>query len=101
MALAAFRRAIFIRVLPFCILLDITLPPVFLLSSDSLKNLGRYTDKTAITSHRILEINEKNGYVKFKYKDYRHRGTDAEHTEMSISIDEFIRRFEQHILPFR
>ena len=37
----------------------------------------------------------------FKYKVYHHRGTDAEHKEMSISIDEFIRRFEQHILPFR
>ena len=57
--------------------------------------------KTAITPHRILEINEKEGTVSFKYKDYRHRGTDAEHKEMTISIDEFIRRFEQHILPFR
>ena len=36
-----------------------------------------------------------------KGKDYRHRGTDAEHKEMRISIDEFIRRFEQHILPYR
>ena len=63
--------------------------------------LGRYTHKTAITPHRILEINEKEGTVSFKYKDYRHRGTDAEQKEMSISIDEFIRRFEQHMLPFR
>ena len=39
--------------------------------------------------------------VRFKYKDYHHRGTEAEHKEMTISIDEFIRRFEQHILPFR
>ncbi len=66
-----------------------------------LEYLGRYTHKTAITPHRILEIDEKEGFVRFKYKDYHHRGTDAEHKEMSISIDEFIRRFEQHILPFR
>ena len=66
-----------------------------------LEYLGRYTHKTAITPHRILEIDEKEGFVRFKYKDYHHRGTDAEHKEMPLSIDEFIRRFEQHILPFR
>jgi hypothetical protein len=53
------------------------------------------------TPHRILKINEQEESLTFKYKDYRHRGTDAEQKEMSISIDEFIRRFEQHILPFR
>jgi hypothetical protein len=37
-ALAAFLSAIFLLVLPFCILLEIILPPVFLLSGDSLKN---------------------------------------------------------------
>ena len=66
-----------------------------------LEYLGRYTHKTAITPHRILEIDEIVNTVKFKYKDYRYRGTDSEHKEMTITIDEFIRRFEQHILPFR
>lgn len=36
-ALAAFRRAIFNLMLSFCIFLEIILPPVFLLSGDSLR----------------------------------------------------------------
>ncbi|RYG11938.1 MAG: IS91 family transposase, partial [Chitinophagaceae bacterium] len=56
--------------------------------------LGRYTHKIAITSHRIVKIDEHRVY--FKYKDYRQQGKTR---EMSLSHGEFLARFEQHILP--
>ena len=56
--------------------------------------LGRYTHKIAITKHRILEINSAS--VSFRYRDYaRGNITDI----MSLSKDEFLERFERHILP--
>ena len=58
--------------------------------------LGRYTHKVAITSHRILSINANS--ITFKYKDYSDRNQVK---EMTISHEEFLRRFEQHILPTR
>lgn len=58
--------------------------------------LGRYTHKIAITSHRISAISEEN--VKFKYKDY---ADGNKQKEMALSIPEFLRRFELHILPKR
>ena len=58
--------------------------------------LGRYTHKIAITSHRIVSISEHS--VLFKYRDY----ADANRPkEMRLSHDEFLRRFELHILPKR
>jgi Putative transposase/Transposase zinc-binding domain len=58
--------------------------------------LGRYTHKIAITTHRIISISEDS--VRFKYKDY----TDGDkQKEMTLSITEFLRRFELHILPKR
>jgi hypothetical protein len=56
--------------------------------------LGRYTHKVAISNSRILS-NEANA-VNFKYKDYADNNT---HKIMSLSGQEFLRRFEQHILP--
>ena len=50
----------------------------------------------AITSHRITGISEEN--VKFKYKDY---ADGDKQKEMALSIPEFLRRFELHILPKR
>ena len=50
----------------------------------------------AITSHRITGISEEN--VKFKYKDY---ADGDKQKEMTLSIPEFLRRFELHILPKR
>lgn len=56
--------------------------------------LGRYTHKTAISNHRLLDVKE-NG-VRFRYKDYRLGGKVG---EMTLSGEEFLRRFSQHILP--
>lgn len=56
--------------------------------------LGRYTHKIAITQHRLLEVTDT--MIKFRYKDY----ADGNKTkEMWLSREEFLRRFEQHILP--
>jgi hypothetical protein len=64
-----------------------------------LEYLGRYTHKVAITAHRIQAIDDKNKAICFKYKDYHQRGSNNMHKQMTISIGEFNRRFEQHILP--
>lgn len=56
--------------------------------------LGRYTHKTAISNFRILGI--ENGTVTFSYKDYKAGG---EKKIMSLTSQEFIRRFALHILP--
>ena len=60
--------------------------------------LGRYTHKVAISNHRIQSINEQTGAVTFTYKDYSDNGTQK---QMTLTSDEFIRRFTQHILPER
>ncbi len=61
-----------------------------------LEYLGRYTHKTAITAHRIKEITGTT--ITFTYKDY----ADANKQKlMTLSHPEFVRRFEQHILPAR
>jgi len=58
--------------------------------------LGRYTHKIAITKHRIKNVSGTT--VSFSYKDY----ADGSKTkEMQLSQEEFLRRFEQHILPKR
>lgn len=58
--------------------------------------LGRYTHKVAISNHRLKSIDEER--VTFSYKDYRSQG---EKKVMSLTHQEFIRRFAQHILPKR
>lgn len=60
--------------------------------------LGRYTHKVAISNHRIQSINEESDTVTFTYKDYSDDGTQK---QMTLTSDEFIRRFTQHILPER
>jgi hypothetical protein len=60
--------------------------------------LGRYTHKVAISNHRICSINDQNNTVTFAYRDYADDNTQK---QMTLSSTEFIRRFEQHILPQR
>lgn len=61
-----------------------------------IKYLGRYTHKVAISNHRIKSINEQEGTVTFDYKDNANGSTQK---QMILSGEEFIRRFQQHILP--
>jgi len=60
--------------------------------------LGRYTHKVAVSNHRLSIINDREDTVTFDYKDY---ADDSKQKQMTISGTEFIRRFEQHILPER
>ena len=59
-----------------------------------LEYLGRYSHKIAISNHRIKSLT--NTEITFTYKDYKTQGTKK---EMTVHPSEFIRRFEQHILP--
>lgn len=58
--------------------------------------LGRYTHKVAITNHRITGIDQKQQTVCFQYKDY---SDGHKQKQMTLNAHEFLRRFEQHILP--
>ena len=60
--------------------------------------LGRYTHKVAISNHRISSINDEEGTITFEYKDY---ADESKQKQMTLTGNEFIRRFEQHILPER
>ena len=61
-----------------------------------IRYLGRYTHRVAISNNRILK--EENGYITFKYRDYK---DNKKEKEMTITAEEFIRRFLLHILPPR
>jgi hypothetical protein len=56
--------------------------------------LGRYTHRVAISNHRLKEL--KDGQVSFTYKDYKH---EHQQKVMTLSADEFLRRFLMHVLP--
>ena len=56
--------------------------------------VGRYTHRVAISNNRLLDI--EDGHVTFRWKDYR--DGDAQKT-MTLTADEFIRRFLLHVLP--
>jgi hypothetical protein len=58
--------------------------------------LGRYTHKVAISNHRIQTVTDTE--ITFSYKDYKAKGTTK---QMTLSNEEFTRRFAQHILPYR
>jgi len=59
-----------------------------------LEYLGRYTHRVAITNNRIIAIDD--GRVTFKYRD---RSDDNKEKELTVSAEEFIRRFLLHVLP--
>jgi Putative transposase len=58
--------------------------------------LSRYTHRVAISNRRLISLDE-NG-VTFRYKDYRRDGAERYRT-MTLTTDEFIRRFLLHVLP--
>ncbi|MEJ7681129.1 MAG: transposase [Segetibacter sp.] len=59
--------------------------------------MGRYTHKVAISNHRIKRIDMDNN-VTFEYKDYADEGRKK---SMTLQGEEFLRRYEQHLLPPR
>ena len=56
--------------------------------------VGRYTHRVAISNNRLVDI--EDGQVQFQWKDYR---DNSQVKTMSLSADEFIRRFLIHVLP--
>jgi hypothetical protein len=59
-----------------------------------LQYLARYTHRVAISNHRLIAF--EDGKVSFRYKDYAH---DSKKRKMTVSADEFLRRFLLHVLP--
>jgi len=60
--------------------------------------LCRYTHRVAITNSRLEALDFQNGTVTFRYKDYAH---GSQLRSMTLSMQEFLRRFCLHILPPR
>jgi len=58
--------------------------------------LARHTHRVAIANSRLTALEER--VVTFRYKDYRRNG-QARYRTMTLSADEFIRRFLLHVLP--
>jgi hypothetical protein len=58
--------------------------------------LARYTHRVAISNHRLVSV--ADGKVTFLYKDYAHGG---KHRKMTVTAEEFLRRFLLHVLPCR
>ncbi|MEQ8368613.1 MAG: IS91 family transposase [Roseicyclus sp.] len=58
--------------------------------------LSRYTHRVAISNRRLIGFG--NDGVTFRYKDYRRNDADRQQV-MTLSADEFIRRFLLHVLP--
>ena len=59
-----------------------------------LQYLGRYTHRVAISNHRLVSF--ADGQVTFRWRDSAHHN---EQKLLSLSLDEFLRRFLLHILP--
>jgi hypothetical protein len=58
--------------------------------------LSRYTHRVAISSGRLIGFNDDG--VTFRYRDYRRGGAERQQV-MTLTADEFIRRFLLHVLP--
>jgi len=58
--------------------------------------LSRYTHRVAISNQRLVALDERG--VTFRWKDYRAKGR-TRHKTMTLSADEFMRRFLLHVLP--
>jgi hypothetical protein len=61
----------------------------------ALEYLARYSNKVAISNHRIVKLQERK--VTFKWHDYR----DDKEKLLPLDAFEFIRRFLLHVLPFQ
>ncbi len=59
-----------------------------------LQYLARYTHRVAISNHRLLSVN--GDHVTFRWKDYAHH---SKYRAMTLTLEEFLRRFLQHVLP--
>ena len=62
----------------------------------TLEYLSRYAYRVAIGDKRIIAVSDEG--VTFEYKDYR---DDGKSKEMTLDGVEFVRRYAQHVLPYR
>ena len=65
-------------------------------NGNAISYLGRYTHRVAISNGRITDMTDDT--VTFWYKDYK---DGCARKEMTLSHEEFIRRFLMHVLPRR
>ena len=65
-------------------------------NGNAIEYLGRYTHRVAISNGRITGMTDDT--VSFWYKDYKDHSSRK---EMTLSREEFIRRFLMHVLPKR
>lgn len=70
--------------------------PPFKSAAFVVEYLGRYTHRIAISNSRIISIDD--GKVSFRWRDY---SDNSKSKIMTLSADEFIRRFLIHVLPPR
>src|SRR5208282_3068251 len=61
---------------------------------DVLEYAARYTHRVAISNDRLLDIQDEK--VRFRWRDYR---DDNRNKTMTVTAEEFIRRFLLHVLP--
>jgi hypothetical protein len=61
-----------------------------------LQYLGRYTHRVAISNHRLVSFADDK--VTFRWRDSAHHN---EQKLLTLSLDEFLRRFLLHLLPKR
>ena len=59
-----------------------------------LQYLGRYTHRVAISNHRLISF--ADGQVTFRWRDSAHQNQQK---LMTLSLDQFLRRFLWHLLP--
>jgi hypothetical protein len=59
-----------------------------------LKYLARYTHRVAISNHRLVKL--EDGKVTFRYRDY---ADSRKEKFLTLSTEEFLRRFVMHVLP--
>ncbi len=62
-------------------------------SEHSVRYLAPYVFKVAISNRRIVKVQDRNVFIRYKKKDSRRWRT------MSLDVMEFLRRFLQHVLP--
>ncbi|HEY6349679.1 MAG TPA: IS91 family transposase [Candidatus Angelobacter sp.] len=60
----------------------------------ALQYLGRYTHRVAISNHRLISLGEQK--VTFRWRDSAHNNQQK---LITLSLDEFLRRFLLHLLP--
>ena len=68
--------------------------PPFADAEQAVRYLAHYTHRVAISNHRLVSLVDDQ--VTFRWRDSAHNN---EHKLMTLSLDEFLRRFLLHLLP--